>query len=740
MASSSSKTVETRTDKKPYPGSDRKEKYNYVLDWIKESNEARRAQNAFVERTVLAYQGKPSANRYKKTINQYVEGVAKSDAMKAKDIAASLNDLPEKGSMVIYNATETLVAMAMGGVGQYEFGPYDPDMQKDPQTMDRLSAAAKSFYIQNHVDAIVPQYIRNSVLEGSGWMHLKQKNGKKIITLLETSQMITDPKRFKTNFSRFTGYHQRESLQAVKDRVKKTKGGGYVLKTLNDADVYLSELKLEMNSVLQTDSTATYLHDDLRRDLDIFYKPIVTRIQNRRTNENDPDYAYDGDEIECTYLYDHMNDMYFEIVNRRYIVLAKKNPLTRDIKCKYYDSKGQVKEKTKTVKLDDPFVELPFIRTFWDTYAISPLFYLLDDFDDLCAMESVLFHNLSIMAPITFIGQSSDAEKVSRIASVSGEVVEGLPQTFGVLNKTHDITPVVTGIQRLEEKVKRTMKAVDPFELQAMLGDRATAKEVVSASGQVAQGINQFLANIESAFACLGDKFIKLELIMNDEDYSFAHNGKYAEISREEMAGNYEINAKLVTSIKLEQEANSRKALELIQYLNGNEAIDQKMFLGTMIPITLTGLVNREKAEQMVLPAYRPLPDEVVAQIKMRAEKDAKRDDADKLDLSEYTPDQIDQMIADMTAGGTLPVDPAMGGGMPPEMGGMPPQGAPAQPIDPNTGLPVDPNTGQILANPTDPSVAAGIPGNVMPPAAPVASPEQAGIVANDPTGQAYAL
>src|SRR5690606_36290876 len=179
---------------------------------------------------------------------------------------------------------------------------------------------------------------------------------------------------------------------------------------------------------------------------------------------------------------------------------------------------SDLREKTKKVSLDHPFIELPYIKTDWDTYPITPLFYVLDDFDDLCAMETILDHTLSIMAPITFVAQSSDAEKISRIASISGETIEGVPATAGVFNKTHDITPIVTAIQRTEEKIKRGMKAVDPFELQAMIGDRATAKEVASASGQVAQGINPFLANIETAMAELGDKFIKMEVIYGKDE------------------------------------------------------------------------------------------------------------------------------------------------------------------------------------------------------------------------------
>lgn len=714
-------------------------KYDYVLDWIKESSEARRAQNQYVERAVKAYQGEPAKNNYKKSIKAYVQAVYKHDATRSKEIEAACSDVPDKNSMAVHDAVETVVSMAMGGVGQYEFGPYDPDMTGDSDLVDRLASAAKHFYNKEKVDAVVPQFIRNAVLAGDAWLHLKNKKDRKVITILESSQMITDPKRFKTTQERFIGFHQRESFKAVKERTRKAAGGGYVLKTLNAAEIYVTQVVQELNSVLQKDSTSQFLHDELRQDLDLFYKPIITRIEDRK-NDN-PEYLYNGDEIEISYLYDKLNDMYFEVINRRYVIVAKAHNLKTNVKCTYYDAKGEQHIKEKEVRLDDPFVELPYIKTFWNTYPMSPLFLVLDDFDDLCAMESVLFHNLSIMAPITFVGQSSDAEKVSRIASVAGEVVEGLPQTFGVLDKTHNIEPLVVGIKRTEEKIKRVMKAVDPFELQAMIGDRATAKEVVSASGQVAQGINPFLANIETAMATLGEKFMKMEIIFGDNSkpYSFVHNGKYGEVSAEDMAHEYEVTAKMVSSIKLEQEANSRKALELEGYLAGAEGIDKKKFHGTMIPIILTPLVNRQQAEDMVLPEYRQMPDEVIAAIKRKAEAEAAKDPIDKLDLSGYGDDELEQLALQYggMAQSGLPSD-AMFGAAPPAAPapGAPTDGLPntapqTVPVDPATGAPLTaPGNPQVTpqgAAPADPSIAAAM-----------SNPEAGGLNFNDQSGQGY--
>jgi hypothetical protein len=710
------------TDKDPAESGNRTSKYDYVLGWIDEAIAVRGPQNGYVQRAVSAYQTMPSANRYKGTISSYVTSVQKHDQQRAKDIQTACGDVPDKGSLVVQNAVEAVVSMTQGGVGQYQFGAYDPSMKADPELVDRLAAYAKFFYDSNKIDSLMPQLVRNAALCGVAYLHLKQKNGQKVVTLMDSAQMLTDPKRFKTNHERFIGYTQRESFRDVKNRIHKTKGGGYVLKTLNEAEVYVAQLKQELNSVLRGNPADGVGHEQLRRDLDIFYKPIYEQFKAARANNNDPDLMYDGDEIEVSYVYDKMNGQYFEVINRKYVVVAKSQGLKRDITIHYLDAEGKDQTKQKTIKLDDPFVELPYNKLFWNTYPVSPLFYVLDDFDDLCAMESLLYHNLSIMAPLTFVGQSSDAEKVSRVASISGEVVEGLPQTFGVLKKDHDITPVVTAIQRYEERVKRAMKAVDPFELQGMIGDRATAKEVSSASGQVSQGLNPFIANIETAMATLGDKFIKLELILNDDDsFSFSHNGEQHEISREEMAHDFMVHAKLQSTIKLEREANAMKATQLIQYLGQLEAVDKKEFLGTMIPIVLSGLVTREQAQKMVLPAYRPMPDEVIAAIKRRAEEEAQKDEADSLDLSGYSPEELDQMTSDI---------------MSRDMAEQPPEQAPPEPplAERDFASQAVPEAGPGFGQAPGAAVSAPAPGG---PSA-GQSPDMAGLTANEQIGLGY--
>lgn len=700
------------------------DQYQYIIDWLNESVEARRAQNAIVERTIMAYQGKPSVNRYTGAVNAYINDLQVRDKDKADKLRESMKDMPNKMSMVINDGVEAVVSMVMGGVGRFEFAPYDPNFNADPKLIDMLSAAAKSFYNENKIDSLVPEYVRQATLAGASYLHLKQKNKKMCLTMIDTSRMYTDPKRNKTNIERFIGHSERASWRDIKDRLKKTSGGGYMVKTMNDVDVYLSQILMELNDVNTTSGTTTGatsspFHDELRKDIDQFYAPIVTRIQDYR--KEDPEYKYSSDDIDIAYVYDLMNDMEFHVINRRYIVYGSKNKIRRDLKLDVLTVDGKTKKINKEISLDHPYIELPYMNLFYNTFPTSPLVEILDDFDDLCAMESVLFHTLSIMGPITFIGQSSDAEKVARSASISGEIVEGLPQTFGVMNKTHDLQPLLTAIDRVEQKIKKRLKAMDPFQMQAMIGDRASAKEVAALSGQISQGLNPFVANIETAMATLGEKMMTLRLILNDGAYPFTYDGRYAELAPEDMAMDFQITAKLTSSIKLEQEAQSQKGMQMIQYMGQSDKIEPKAFFGTLLPIVFAGLVTREQANAMIAQPYRPMPEETIAKIRKHEQEEAAKDPIDKMDFSETSPEELDALIAEfsgMTAGGVVP-------------GGTPP----IAPFDPNAAQPqLPPELDPSVVNQEQPLVIDPNAMQTAPAGQPtVQDPTLAGTIANDP-------
>ena len=284
------------------------------------------------------------------------------------------------------------------------------------------------------------------------------------------------------------------------------------------------------------------------------------------------------------------------------------------VKCKYTYPKRvknedgtitieeKTKEMTKTIRYGAPIVEIPYLTSPDYSFPTSDTFFILDEFSTLCSAESLLAHNLSIASPITFAATSSDAEKTSKLMSVSGEIVENTNTTTTVMNKQHDNSPVIGQIQRSEEKIKRTLGAPDQFEMQQMVGDRATSREVVAASGAVSQRLNTLISRIEKGMSDLAELFIHMFLVHTDSTKNLTiEPGQYGEVDRDKLAFKLVISAKLRKSIELERTDEARRAIELlgiaspyIQYLNPEK------FFPEMLVRAMNYAISKDQAEGML--------------------------------------------------------------------------------------------------------------------------------------------
>jgi hypothetical protein len=489
--------------------------------------------------------------------------------------------------------------MAMGGAQQFEYEPADEYAEKDPALVDRLASLAKYFHDDNKIDSLLPKATRKLVMQGQANFYLEPLDGSRFkVSLIDAYKMLHDPRASKTNRARFTGFTEVKAWSEVKAEIYK-KGYGYMLKTINDVDQYVDEL---------SGAHPYRWEDEITADLNTF-KSIyaVDPVGNSKSVDKDgkevspKEPGYKGEDVEVAYIWDLISNVYAVIINRRFIVQIEDDKLKKTLDVKYYDSEGNEKTRPDTVRIDSPIVTIPFIDADWETFPVSPLFYCLDDFDAICSIEAVMNHNLSIMAPITFMSASYDAEQFEKLSQVAGQIVEGTLQTFGVVNKSHDMSACLTAIERREQRIKRMLGATDQFELQAMIGNRATAAETSAMVGAVSQRMNAPLANIETGMSELIQKMFAMTLIYGDkDDITFPYEGSVATLSKEDILGRALIRAKLSSKIKLERVEQGRNALMIMQTLVGIEGINKQNLIKTLVPIISQGVVTRQQADSFV--------------------------------------------------------------------------------------------------------------------------------------------
>lgn len=656
------------------PRKKKTEKYGYLIEYVKEAALARNSLRKLCSRAVRAYKQEPSRNTYRENAMKYKQTIASSGNLEQIRAVESICDsIPDATNDTVFNAVETFVSMAMGGADQFEYQPGDEYLTKDEELVERLSALAKFFHDDNKIDSLIAQATRNMVLQGQGCFFLNpMKDGRFKVSLIDAWKKLDDPRFLKTNRKRYEGFTEITSWNSLKEEIFKTQSG-YLLSTMNDVDAYLHELTGVFNQ----------WEDELREDLDTF-KSIynVSKFKSSRSvdDKGNPvsptEVGYKGDDVEVAYIWDTISNVYGIVVNRRFLVSATEHPYRKTVSVDYRRSDGSADSHKIEVELDSPMVTIPFLQLSNETYPTSPLFYCLDDFDDICSMESVMNHNFSIMAPITFLGTSYDAEQTALLSQVAGQIAEGTMNTLQVMNKSHDMTAVLSAIERREQRIKRMLGATDQYELSQMLGNRATASEVSTMSGVVSQRMNNPLANIETGMSELIQKMFAMYIIFGDKDeFTFSNNGSVSTVSKKDMLGRSIIRAKLKSQIKLQQQEQSRTALMVMQTLVGlGDRVNAEQIISTLVPIITLGVVNRRQAESFV--NQGAITPELVQQLQQLVQQNSQPAPMfDEATMASMTPQDMDGMMAasqgalagqdvSVPMDQNVPMDPSMSGQM----------------------------------------------------------------------------
>lgn len=651
------------------PRKKKSEKYNYLIDYVNEAALARYPLRGICSRAILAYQQKALHNTYRENAERYKQSIATTASKEELDACKQLcASIPDCTNDTVFNATETFVSMAMGGADQFEYQPADEYMTKDSGLVERLSALAKYFHDDNKIDSLMGRVTRNMILQGQAVLFLNPiKDGRFKVSLIDAWNTLEDPRALKTNCKRYEGYTEITHWSTLKKDIFENHKN-YMLSVINDVDQYVKELSGDFN----------FWEDEVTHDLDTF-KNIYgegtfkqSESKDDKGNETSPvKPGYKGEDIEVAYIWDTISDVYGVVVNRRFLVLAEEHPYRKSVKVSYRDTDGKDKKKDITVELDSPMVTIPYIEMSNESYPVSPLFYCLDDFDAICSMESVMNHNFSIMAPITFLSTSYDAEQAAKLSQVAGQIAEGTMNSLQVMDKRHDMSAVIAAIERLEQRIKRMMGATDQYELSQMLGNRATASEVSAMSGIVSQRMNNPLANIETGMSELIQKMFAMYIIFGKEnEIVFSNNGTVSTVSKEDMLGRSIIRAKLKSQIKIQQQEQSRNALMVLQTLVGlPQGINKEELIATLVPLVTQGVVNRRQAESFV--NQEQLTPEMIQQLQQLIQQNSPEPPVfDQASMSALNPEDVDQMTEAAMQGiapASSPVAPAETG-MPQEL------------------------------------------------------------------------
>jgi len=670
-----------------------KNDYSHIIQYIKEADQAREPVIRKSERTREAYRGNPSVRKYKADPKN-----------KARKVSQEKPDL-------IYECIETNVSAIMGGIDRWDFVPYDGKNQVNARTMDRLDCATQNFYQLEDIEQKFTQAGRNSYYDGGGFMYMRhnKKKHRPEVTLLPRQQIIQDPKRKVLPEERFIGHQQRESFKSLKGKLLTGSRKGVKLKDIKGTELHLKQIADKINQsdmgYFTNDDTDFSTSDPLRYTLCSVYKRQAKQFYQRRDMgpKGKDKLKYESDDVEVTYLYETCTGYEYTIINREFVVEVRKKPFSKTYTYEVSekdkdgnpvlksDGTPKMKEKKFTCTLDNPYVRIEHTSLYDEQDGDSPIWHILDEFDKLADLESLLCDIIWWMSVPQILATNTDGDKLANASNIVGEIVGDGVTDAAVFNKQYPIQSLTGYIDLKRQALKNAIGCYDPFRIQAMIGDRASAKEASAAHGQVSQRHNSFISNLENAASDLGNKFLKM-MFINEEELLYADVEDSDKIYNDEIIGDYLVSAKLKSVAKIEQADISRRSAEVLGLLLPvieQLGLNGKALVEETVPKILMDTISRQGIKKITGTDLQTQQIEAAAQL---AQIQAQQ----PLDPSQVTPQQLEQL-------------------------GLPPTRASAQPnFGPNPQLPVGIRT--RASRPTRDPIQA-------------ATPEEAGNVANDPRG-----
>lgn len=654
----------------------------YPLQYIWESEEARRAYNCLLFRTKRAIMGKPSKNLYQEEMKSVIASI--DDVQKKTELGKACVSLPEGTSRIFKKAKKNIANQVCGGVDTYDYQIDDPYGIIKDDTEDLLAAMCEHDYITNNLERKSETISSDLLIAGISAMLVDYcpTTGQNIIKRINPKNIFFDTKYSSTGEERFRGYATMISWRKLKEMIKNdgdevnltikapsvsiiengeirkgAKYGNRKIRTLNGLDVYVHDLnQLAVSSQLQGNLGLEY--DEYSHDLNGcynlgYYRSLASTPQARTNN------GYESDDVELIELYDLVNRIKFRIINRRYVISANSECFHRKIVFNIEDPRGGLHQTIDDFYLDCP---LKFVWAEDDEkdmmpYPHSTMMTLCDDFDILCAWRAKREHVAKILSILRIETNGADAASLKGVLNIMGIVLDDIQGDINSIEFTYNYEHIDTQIAYYEETIKTTLSAYDQFDALQAMGDRASAAESGMALSAVAQGLSTHQNAMMQMYAQIARQCIANRVAYSDQQvFPIVNKGKYRTIDLQEMALAATITVKPKLAKKIEQKLLSANALTMIGNLKD---ILTPEGLAGLAEIALMGIVPKAVAKtyikeagpseaEMAVAAQQGQNDaNIIAQNQQAYQQNPNPYEISNV-MNSLSPDEIDAVVAGM--------------------------------------------------------------------------------------------
>lgn len=672
---------------------DLKPDYNYVLQYLYESEIPRQQYQIMLYRTALAMQGRPWRNLYREELLGNIKKI--QDKERAKRLEKCL-DVPEGQDFTIAKAVRNRANQMSTGVDTYECEVNDPYGIADAETTDLLSAKCAQDYAESNLGVLAEVFSRDLSLAGvtAVRVHYDVAHDRDRIERINPKNIIWDTKYSSTGQERFRGYNMMISWQKLKKMVQDNpneqinldisapinnlvhdqEGGGkfsvYVdkqakyknrkIRSLNGLDVYVQDInKLATAPGLQglAGADTWEFYHDLRQCYSLGYYQSFATTPEGQTNSN-----YMGDDVELTVMFDMVKRIEYKIINRRYVISANGNSYHRIINFPATNPlDGSVVNRFSEFELSSPII-FQFERQDLRDEApmpISSVMNLLDLHDKLCALRAKREHAANILSILRITTNAADARSLEETLNLMGTVLDDIQGDVSNLQFAYDWTPIDSQIAYYEGLIKEYLAGYSEFDAMQMMGDRASAAESGMAVGAVAQGLATHQNAIMELYADIARQCIGNRVVYSPkQEFGVVNEGNYSSLTIQQMALSVVKDVIPKAAKRIRERATAANALQALSTMGQrlSEAGQAKL-----LELSLMGLAPRRVIEQWIKPDG---PDPQLVQLAEQeganmAQALAQNAQMYQEDPTSYetqtvmrnnTPDQIDDIIGQYSA------------------------------------------------------------------------------------------
>lgn len=600
---------------------------SYPLQWMFESMWARNAYRGFLYRSALAKEGLPSKNLYQEKMYSNIRRIG--DEEKRKKYIDMCACLPIGRSFALVNAVDNRANQLAGGVDTYECEVNDPYMVIDDKTEDLLAAKCEQDYAESDIKYMASQFSDDLTWTGMVAVLVKYcpKTGKNRVLRINPKNTWFDTKYSSTGEERFRGYSTMISFDTLLKMIeddgdevnpnldapersmfndkgeidKKAKFSKNHIDTVNGLRIYVED----MNKLATTPGLQGNIYEqwnEYSHDLSCYnfgwYKTMASDAEARTKS------GYNGDDVELTVMYDLARKVEFKIINRRYVISANSKAFRRHIPYEIINPVTQtIKLTSEEFCLGCPLI-FKFERKNMDLkpYPVAPVFPLLDEHDEVCALIAKRKHVTDIVSLLRIRANGPDADSLDGTLNINGIVFDDLQGEVETINlaSQYNYEPLDAEINRLETVIKARLKGYDDFDAMQAMGDRASAAESGMATGAIAQGLTTLQQTVMSLYADIARLCIGNYVTYSDKgSFKVWNGGDYDSLTIQQMATLAIVNVKPKLAKKVQERAIATNALALATNLGGTGLLNQEG-VAYLLEQALFGQVPRGLAAKFV--------------------------------------------------------------------------------------------------------------------------------------------